>query len=257
MNEVHRLIRTLRTERGLSQQQLGALIQLSASSIGSYENGRLVPVQQNAKTLDDVLGSGDRVQRASAEARGMSFAGFLRPWADMEERATLLRSFELAVVPGLLQTREYAERLLRVGPVDDVPTRLANRLTRQQVLTRADDPAEFIAVIDRSVLHRQVGTPEQMAEQLRGLAEAALRPNVWVHVVPGSADAYHGLNGSFALATVDDHVFGYVDSHFGGDVVSNPADVQTLERSWEGVRSYALPVEESHDMILKAVQTWS
>jgi len=96
-----------------------------------------------------------------------------------------------------------------------------------------------------------------MAEQLRGLAEAALRPNVWVHVVPGSADAYHGLNGSFAMATVDDHVFGYVDSHFGGDVISNPADVQTLERSWEGVRSYALPVEESHDMILKAVQTWS
>ncbi|WP_326554265.1 helix-turn-helix domain-containing protein [Micromonospora sp. NBC_01813] len=257
MHEVQIIIRKLRTERGLSQEQLGAMVRLSASSIGSYENGRLVPVKEIAKLLDEVLGGGERVQRAAAVARGLSFAGFLREWAQLEEQATLLRSFQLAVVPGLLQTPEYAERLLRVGRVDDLQTRLENRLTRQQVLTRADDPAEFIAVIDRSVLHRQVGTPDQMAEQLRSLAEAAERPNIWVHVVPSSTDAYLGLNGSFALATVNDYVLGYIDSHLGGDVISDPADVQILERSWEGVRSYALPVEESHEMILKAVQTWS
>lgn len=256
-SELQALIRQKRTERGLSQEQLGALIRVSASSIGSYETGRLIPVPGVAATLDRVFETGDRIQRLSAQARGQSLRDFIRSWAEHEEQATVLRSFELAVVPGLLQTEAYARRLLRIGPVADVESEVAKRLTRQEVITRAEAPVELIAVIDRTVLHRQVGTPDEMAEQLRALVEAADRPNAWVHVVPSSADAYVGLNGSFALATVHARVLGYLDTHLGGQVVDDPEAVQVLERAWEGVRSYALPVAESRDMILKAVELWT
>jgi hypothetical protein len=237
---------------------LGALVRISASSIGSYETGRLIPVAQIAAALDQVFETGDRIQRLCAEERGQSRRGFIRRWADHERQATMLRVFQLAVVPGLLQTEAYARRLLTdVGPVADVEAELAERLARQEVITRAVDPAQMIAVIDRTVLHRQIGSPDQMAEQLEALVSACDRPNVRVHVVPSSADAYVGLNGPLALATVHARVLGYLDSHLRGEVIDDPEEVQVLEAAWEGVRSYALPVVESRDMILKAVETWT
>jgi transcriptional regulator with XRE-family HTH domain len=258
MSELQALIRQKRTEKGLSQEQLGALANVSASSIGSYETGRLIPVPDIAAALDGVFETGDRIQRLSAQARGQSLRSFIRSWAEHEQQATVLRSFELAVVPGLLQTETYARRLLTdVGPVEDVESEVAGRLARQEVITRADKPARFIAVIDRSVLHRQIGSPDEMAEQLQAVVTACDRPNVWVHVVPSGADAYIGLNGPFALATVHSRVLGYLDTHLGGGVVDDPDAVQVLERAWEGCRSYALPVAESRDMILKAVELWT
>ncbi|WP_233606535.1 DUF5753 domain-containing protein [Micromonospora sp. Llam0] len=168
------------------------------------------------------------------------------------------RYFELSVVPGLLQTEAYARQLLTdVGPVDDVETSLANRLARQEIITRADNPAHFIAVLDRSVLHRQVGSPDVMVEQLTALAAACDRPNVRVHVVPATAGAYAGLNGPFVLGTVHDRRVGYLDTHFGGEPIDDPQRVRRLEQVWEDVRSYALPIAESREMIEKAALTWS
>jgi transcriptional regulator with XRE-family HTH domain len=258
MIDLQEAIRKERTTRGLSQEQFGALVGVSGSSIGSYESGRLIPVRAIAKALDDVFDSGDRIQRLAAQARGQSIAPFLRSWAENEARASMLRSFQLSVVPGLLQTEAYARHVLTdVGPVDDVETSLASRLARQEVLTRADEPAHFVAVLDRSVLHRQVGSPDVMVEQLTALAAACAWPNVRVHVAPNTAGAYVGLNGPFALATVEDQTIGYLDTHFGGDPIDDLPKVRRLERAWEDVRSHALPIAESRDMIEKAALTWS
>jgi len=261
MNELRTLralIRRKRTEMGLSQEQLGAMVNVSASSIGSYESGRLIPVPETAASLDRVFETGDQIQWLCSEARGESLAGRLRPWAENERQATVLRTFELAVVPGLLQTEAYARHLLTdVGPVADVEAELAVRMTRQEVITRAESPARFIAVIDESVLHRQVGSREVMAEQMQALLDACDRPNVSVHVVPSSVGAYVGLNGPFALATVHNRVFGYLDNYLVGRIVDDPEDVQVLEAAWEGVRSYALPVADSREMIKKALELWT
>ncbi|WBB97586.1 MULTISPECIES: helix-turn-helix transcriptional regulator [unclassified Solwaraspora] len=258
MIDLQEAIRKERTARGLSQEQLGALVGVSGSSIGSYEAGRLIPVPAIAKALDGVFETGDRIQRLAAHARGQSIAPFLRSWAENEAQASILRYFELSVVPGLLQTEAYARQLLTdVGPVDDVETALANRLARQEIITRADNPAHFVAVLDRSVLHRQVGSPDVMVEQLTALAAACDRPNVRVHVVPATAGAYAGLNGPFVLGTVHDRRVGYLDTHFGGEPIDDPQRVRRLEQVWEDVRSHALPIAESREMIEKAALTWS
>lgn len=258
MIDLQETIRRERTTRGLSQEQLGGLIGVSASTIGSYESGRLIPVRALAKALDGVFETGDRIQRLAAQARGLSVAPFLRSWAENEAQASILRYFELSVVPGLLQTEAYARHVLTdIGSVDDVETVLANRLARQEVLTRAENPAHFVAVLDRSVLHRQIGSPDVMVEQLTALAAACDRPNVRVHVVPATAGAYAGLNGPFMLGTVHDRMVGYLDTQLGGEPIDDPQQVRRLERAWEDVRSYALPVAESRDMIEKAALTWS
>ncbi|MFY1634434.1 Scr1 family TA system antitoxin-like transcriptional regulator [Solwaraspora sp. WMMB335] len=138
MIDLQGAIRKERTARRLSQEQLGALVGVSGSSIGSYEAERLVPVPAIAKALDGVFETGDRIQRLAAQARGLSVAPFLRSWAENEAQASMLRSFQLSVVPGLLQTEAYARHVLTdVGPVDDVETSLASRLARQEVVHAA------------------------------------------------------------------------------------------------------------------------
>ena len=92
---------------------------------------------------------------------------------------------------------------------------------------------------------------------MQALLDACDRPNVSVHVVPSSVGAYVGLNGPFALATVHNRVFGYLDNYLVGRIVDDPEDVQVLEAAWEGVRSYALPVADSREMIKKALELWT
>jgi hypothetical protein len=167
----------------------------------------------------------------------------------------MLRCVELDVIPGLLQTADYARRLLTdVGPVVNVDAALAARMARQDVVTRAEAPARLVAVVDENALRRQVGSPEMMAEQLRAVLRACERPNISVHVVPAHSGAYAGLNGPFVLGTVNGRVLGFLDSHLGGQVIDQADAIRALEEAWEGVRSYVLPIAESRELISKVVE---
>ncbi|MCO6003973.1 helix-turn-helix transcriptional regulator [Actinoallomurus purpureus] len=124
--------------------------------------------------------------------------------ASLEEDAELIRNFEPCVVPGLLQTPEYARALTRVGParpVRNTGVLVAFRMARQKVLARPDPP-HYVAVISESVLHHRVGGPDLMYAQLRRLSETAELENVALHVLPNSAAAYLWLAGPFHLLSL-------------------------------------------------------
>ena len=108
----------------------------------------------------------------------------------LEAGATLIRNFEPTVVPGLLQTEDYARMTLRNGPRelnrDDVERRAQVRMARQRILARDDRPRLW-AVIDEAVIRRVVGGPEIMRAQLRHLAEAAEQGTTTIQVVPFTA----------------------------------------------------------------------
>ncbi|GAA3779428.1 hypothetical protein GCM10022225_79520 [Plantactinospora mayteni] len=120
-------------------------------------------------------------------------------------QATVLRSFEHVVVPGLLQTAAYARVLFRsVGLFDEeeVERRAAARLERQAVLT-GERPPQLVAVLDEHVLRRPVDGPLVMREQLLRLVKVGTEhPRVRLHVVPASVGAYPGVAGAFVLATL-------------------------------------------------------
>jgi hypothetical protein len=115
-----------------------------------------------------------------------------------ESQATRITDVSLALVPGLLQTPEYARAIMQVCgvPAPDAEPRVAVRLGRQAVLSRPNPP-EYLAILDESVVRRPVGGRAVMAEQLRHLIKATERPNVTVQVIPFDRGAHAALTGSY------------------------------------------------------------
>lgn len=184
---------------------------------------------------------------------------WFRPWAENEREATALRSFETTIVPGLLQTSDYARVLFKSGAMltdDEADQRVELRLDRQTLFARADPPM-FTTVLDEIALRRPVGGPAVMREQLLHLVAMAERPRVRMHVVPLTVGAYPGLAGPFILATLPSgQGLGYLDNHLEGQVAEKIDDLATLQRVWESIRSEALPHQQSVELIREVAETW-
>lgn len=173
----------------------------------------------------------------------------MRDWLAEERRARRIRSFELAIVPGLRQTESYARALLNGNE-----TAVQTRLERQGILT-ADPPPRLHFVLDEAVLHREKGGPEVMRGQLRHLADG-VSEHVTVQVVP--SDISPGLSGAFALGTVDGGEVAYVETAVRGIVTSSRDDIAALEDAWETIRSHALSQRESLHLIRRtADERWT
>ncbi|MEU7617470.1 helix-turn-helix transcriptional regulator [Micromonospora rifamycinica] len=151
-------LRLFRAALGLSQDDFGKGIGYSGSHVSSVETGGRAPTKEFMKAVDGHHQTGGRFQRM-LERLGRLDAepAWLREWIEFEREATTLRWFELAYVPGLLQTERYARATLAGGRFapEDVDRIVASRLERQAILRR-DRPPQLICVIDEAVLRRPV-----------------------------------------------------------------------------------------------------
>lgn len=141
-------------------------------TFASIENGRLVPKPDTALRLDEVLGANGEVVDAANKAREDAAAPWLRPWADHETEATLIRTFHPNLVPGLLQTEAYARAILAVGPhtLKQVEEMTATRLARQAATLDRATPVTISAVVGEPAL--RCGDPVILAGQIRHLDQA-------------------------------------------------------------------------------------
>ncbi|MEQ4301201.1 helix-turn-helix transcriptional regulator [Plantactinospora sp. B6F1] len=254
------MLKFARSRSTMTQDQLAERLNVSTSLIAKFETNRLIPKPDTARGLDAVFDSGDLFQESAAEARAFSGGTvWIRPWLEYEQQATMVRSFEPTVVPGLLQTEDYARAILRYAGtrVPDLDGTVASRIARAEILHRVDNPCRLFAVIDEAVLRRPVGTPKVMADQLHAIVQACALPNVSVTVVPALVGAYPGLNGPLALATVDGRDVAFLDDPLGGRVVEDPDRVAALGEVWEAIREYALPGQPSLELIMEAAESWS
>ncbi|GAB3801555.1 helix-turn-helix domain-containing protein [Micromonospora zhanjiangensis] len=182
---------------------------------------------------------------------------WLREWIEWEREAIALHWFELAYVPGLLQTEPYARATLPSGrwTVEEIDQLVAARIKRHAILTRAAPP-QLVAVMDEGALRRQVpGKPEIMREQLGHLAHCAEAEIAQIHVVPSDVGLYVGLAGQFIVAELPDgRRAAHADNQLNAQFVDDPAEVARLAQSWEQVRSLALPANQSLDLIKKAAK---
>ncbi|WP_326553097.1 helix-turn-helix domain-containing protein [Micromonospora sp. NBC_01813] len=255
-----RILKFARNQAGLTQEQLAGRMNFSSSLIAKFETSRLIPKADTARRLDAMFDSGDLFQELAAEARA-NFGQpiWVRPWLEHERNATMIRSFQPLIVPGLLQTEEYARAILTDGGnrVSDIESAVAGRLARADVLHRADTPCRLFAVLDETLLRRPIGGPAVMREQLQAIVKACAEPNVEVAVVPSSTGTYPGLNGPLVLGTVDGRTVAILDSPLGGQVIEDPDEVALLEELWEAVRGYVLPRQTSLDLITEAAESWN
>ncbi|MGH3318911.1 MAG: helix-turn-helix domain-containing protein [Streptosporangiaceae bacterium] len=253
-------LRHYRVSAGLSQEQLAAKVNYSAALVGSVETADRRPQLDLARRCDDALGTDGALTRLMEMVSRETFPGWFRPWVEVEREAHTLRSWELAVVPGLLQTEQYARELLCAEPgatenrADEL---VAARLERQALLSRAEPPLTWF-VIAEGVLHCRVGDATVMQEQLQALLDASRYAHVTIQVVPSSAGPHPGLNGAFALASFDGAPsVVYLESARGGQVTDRPADVTAMGNIYDTIRAEALPARVSLDLITKVTEQWT
>lgn len=261
-------LRLLRIQVGLSQDDFGRGIGYSGSHVSSVETGGRPPTKEYMLAVDrahdsafDSEAAEGRFSRMLRELSKLEQTpSWLREWIELERDAVLLRWYEPAFVPGLLQTEAYARGMMNNGLLlpGQIDQRVASRLDRQAILTR-DVPVPLVAVIDVMVLRRQVDRqPDIMREQLEHLVKMSELPHVQILVVPEEAGIYPGLQGGFILATLGDgSVVAHLDHQVRAQVVSQPDDLATLQRTWEAVRGEALPRRQSLELIKEVAQTWT
>ncbi|MGQ4271661.1 helix-turn-helix domain-containing protein [Nocardiopsis changdeensis] len=210
-------LRRLRGESGLTLIDAAKGIGMGKSNLSKIEQAesRTVPSATLDKLLD-LYGVDDPADRASLHELA-KLAGEKGWWAqyknlmpqmlaDFEAEACALRTYEAQVIPGLLQTPSYADAIFRANQVrddDEIAQRVAARIKRQEILHRVDPPT-YMAILDEAVLHRQVGSPAVMAEQLRHLVHLAARHNIDLYVLPFSAGAHPATEGSFVVMDFPD-----------------------------------------------------
>lgn len=240
-------LRRTREEVGMSREELGKLTSYVAGTIAQLEIGERFPQERFIDQLGEIFKTNrfrllyDRLLRRDA------YPETFRPWIDIEQEATVLRSYELSVIPGLLQTEEYARALLESAG-DDVEARVAARMERQAIFER-ERPPTFIALISEGALRQPVGNDQTMQQQLLALAEAAER---WIiQVVPLNAGTYIRLGGSFVIATLDGSDVVYTPTQLRGYVIDSPELVADAKWRWEAIRSETLPKGQSKDLILE------
>lgn len=252
-------LRSLRANRGVTQQQVARAIQVSKSLITSFESGRLIPKPDTAERLDRYFDCGNRIRKLAGEAREQARqrpATQFRSWIEHEQRATALRIYQPLVIPGLFQTEAYARMVLSCGavPPPEVERRLRIRLDRQEILKRETLP-RINAIIDELVLRR--GDRTILLEQLEHLAELARLPHVTIRVMPLDAPVHLGWDGPFDVASfADGPDVGILDNHVDVTVITNPDQVATLIAAWDDVCAVALNARQSLELIEDVIKKW-
>jgi transcriptional regulator with XRE-family HTH domain len=257
-------LRYHRERAGLSQTDLAALVNVSHDVISKIETGDRPPAKDFPQRLDAVaeLDTRDSLARLwgnlSKGLRSRAIPGWFRPWADIEAEAALLRTYQPLLVPGLLQTEDYARAVLRGAQADatedQIDQQVAARLARQDILAR-ENPPRLWAVLDEGVLHRAISEPKVMHDQLLRLAEMSERPRMSIQVIPFAAGARTGLLGAFVIATLDgDGSNVYLETATIGQVVEVPSATREAALLFDNLRGEALPRMASRDLIMKVAQ---
>ncbi|WP_330296955.1 helix-turn-helix domain-containing protein [Streptomyces sp. NBC_00503] len=249
-------VKAFRKRAGLTQEQLHPLIRYSVQYIGSVEQGRRHPSTRFVDRVEEVLDAFGVIRIAARQlTRRRGLAKWFRRWAELEEDAVALNTYECRSIPGLLQTEAYARAQIRdVPPLptpEQVEARIIFRLTRQAVLLKTPYVA-FSFIIEQSVIERQTGGPEVTRELIDHLLEMGKLPNVDLQIMPTASPEHAGTGGPFCLLETQEHEWqGYSETQKLGQVISDPKDVSDLHQRYAKLRIQALNPADSAGLLMR------
>jgi transcriptional regulator with XRE-family HTH domain len=262
-----------REATGMSREEVARQLEWSTSTLFRIETGRSRPQPGNVRTLLELYGvtgpERDGLIQLTRDARQPGWWHSFRDvlpnpyevYIGLEAGAASIRNFEPVVVPGLLQTGDYARAMFRNGPReldrDEVERRVEVRLARQEILARDNRPRLW-AVIDEAVIRRLVGGPEVMRGQLRHLADVAQQGKTTVQVVPYRAGAHAGTTGPFVILDFDeptDPAVVYVETLAGDIYLEERPDVNRYTLAFDRLVAAALHPDDSVRLIEEAADS--
>ncbi|MCD9880535.1 helix-turn-helix domain-containing protein [Streptomyces guryensis] len=259
-------LRRLRELKGMTAEEVAERLLVSQSKISRLENGRRSISQRDVRDLCGVYEVEDHriVDSLMQMAKDSRQQGWWHSFGDipysvyigLETDAASLRVYDPQVVPGLLQTRQYAEALIAGALPEtataDVGKRVDVRLRRQERITAPENPLRLWTVMDEAALRRVVGNRSLMRDQLEHLVEQSQLPHVTVQVIPFDMGAHPGLNGQYAILEFPDAADSsvvYIEGVTSDLYLEKANDVQKYSVMYEHLRAQALNADQSRQLI--------
>ncbi|MFD8969340.1 helix-turn-helix domain-containing protein [Streptomyces sp. NPDC059568] len=248
-------LRRLREAAGLSQRQLGDIIFCTGSLIGQIETAHKVPTRPFSEAVDAALGTGGTFTRLLPLVLKSQLPPWFQPYAEMEQRASYISTFQTQLVHGLLQTEPYARAVLGAMNKDNLDPHVAARMERQSVLKREHPPLVWV-VLSEAVLYGEIGGRKVMREQLAHLLSFQNEQWVQVQILPFTAGAHAGLPGSFTVLRFDggEPDIAYTEGYESGHPTANPHEVKSRSLRYDHLQAAALSVEDSAAMIARVME---
>ncbi|MEU9710580.1 DUF5753 domain-containing protein [Streptomyces sp. NPDC047967] len=251
-------LRREREARGWKQDDLGGRIGYTGRHVSGVELCHKSPTRKFSIAVDVAMnftGTADSFEREWRKIKhGVLLQGFPE-YVALEGRAAEIRMFEVGVIPGLLQTREYAQALDDAAVARGVitPEQAEQRMTllmeRQGALVRTAPPT-LIAVLDESCIRRLVGGPAVMEAQLQHLVDFAAQPHTMLQIAPFSIGEHRPFNRAVNLLTLQDRsVVSYVESETQGHLDRELSSVIPVVRAYHQLQAVSLSQTETVDMI--------
>ena len=259
-------LRRRREAAGVTIDGVAERLECSASKISRIETGHTSATPRDVRDMLEIYGvlgaECDELVQIAREARQK---GWWHPYSTvltgayvgLEAAAQSVRAYEQQVVPGILQTEEYAKAMIKAArpdiTVDEVDRRVRVRLGRQSLLNQ-DDPIELWVVLDEAVVSRPVGGDGVMRAQLERLVEASDLPNVTLQILPFEAGGHAGMDGTFAILDFpepSDPDVVYAENATGGLFLEKSDELRKYTFIFDHIRAAALGPEESVAYIAK------
>jgi hypothetical protein len=266
-------LRRLREAQGVSREDAGWEIRASESKISRMELGRVSFKERDVEDLLTLYGvdDGGERERLLTLARQANTPGWWHRFGDvlpswfqsylgLEAAASLIRTYEVQFVPGLLQTADYARSVVLLGhgraKAEELDRRVDLRMRRQSVLGRPN-PVQLWAVVDEAVLRRPHGSRAIMQTQVEALIEATQRPNIQLQVLPFHAGGHSAAGGAFSILRFPDQELPdivYVEQLSSALYLDKRDDVELYVDAMERLCVEADPPDRTADTLRKVLK---
>ncbi|MFE6333392.1 helix-turn-helix domain-containing protein [Streptomyces sp. NPDC057798] len=247
-------LRRYREAAGLTQRQLGEILNYTGSLVGQIETARKLPTPEFSQRADAALNTGGLLSRLVALVMRSQLPAWFQQVAELEVRAMEICTFQTHMVHGLLQTKEYVRAVLGVLDETNLDDRTAVRLARQCIFEK-EEPPVFWMILSEAALHQQVGGPEVMRQQLAHLLSFESNPRINVQVLPFAAGAHAGLQGSFNIYRFpSDPTIVYTEGYGSGHPTANPDTVKDCSLRYDHLQAAALSLKDSAELIRRVME---
>lgn len=266
-------LRRLRELKGMTAEEVAERLLVSQSKISRLENGRRSISQRDVRDLCGVYEVEDQrmvdsLMEMAKDSRQQLVARLRRRPVQrlhrVGDRRGELRVYDPQVVPGLLQTRQYAEALisgaLPEAPPQDIDKRIQVRLRRQERISTGENPLRLWAVLDEAALRRRVGNRQVMIEQLEYLLEMSQLPHITVQLIPFTMGAHPGVSGQYAILEFPDAADSsvvYIEGVTSDLYLEKPQDVQRYSVMYEHLRAQALNADQTREFIQQVAKEYA
>ena len=265
-------LRRLREAARLTCEEVAEHLECSASKISRVETGRVSVSPRDVRDMLELYGvpeqQRDSLVQLSRDSRQKgwwhAYSDTIQPqfatYVGLESAASEIRVYEVNIIPGLLQTEDYARTMMRSGTMngshEDVERKVALRMARQPALTR-DDPPMLWTVVDEAALRRRVGGTELMRAQLEHVLELSGLKNVAMQVIPFGAGAHPAMGRPFVILVFPERVdpdVVYLEDLTSTLYLEDVDEVDRYNVFFNHLRATALSFEDSSALITSVLK---